>query len=243
MQLPILPRRTIVSDPYEGPLPGVSIQEAAEILNVSTSTIRRWCVTGRIHSERVLRLNGVVVRVFIDRDAWPSVPEPAQADRIPLPEDGDGRSLHQARPELAMSELVASANGTVPAEATDGLSETSAIPRPPRPLAVAAGRVARAEQARADATVALVAATANQVIAPFVAEYTAVRQLVERQAQELRDQAELIGRLSSDLDHARETINGLAPPERQTPPEFPWALVGLILVLLLLAASTFWMMR
>jgi hypothetical protein len=66
MDLPILSGRTIMSETHEPRLPGVSIQEAADLLGVSISSVRRWCATRRIHSERVLRPNGVAVRVFID---------------------------------------------------------------------------------------------------------------------------------------------------------------------------------
>ena len=62
----------------------------------------------------------------------------------------------------------------------------------------------------------LVTTTATHMVAPLVAEFVATRQLNERQNIELRDQAELIGRLSSDLDQARATIDALRDSEARS---------------------------
>src|SRR5262249_4849024 len=97
-----------------------------------------------------------------------------------------------------------------------GTEPTQTIPLSASPEATVSSRqvitrpAPHAERSRPDATVALVATTASQLIAPFMMEYHANLELARRQATESRDQAELIGRLSSDLDHARETIGELS---------------------------------
>src|SRR3954471_17437297 len=45
--------------------PGVSIHEAAVMLGVSPTTVRRWVASGRLQSERHDRPQGEVVRVFL----------------------------------------------------------------------------------------------------------------------------------------------------------------------------------
>ena len=45
---------------------GLSVQEASRILGVSRNTVRRWCASGRLRSDRVGRPQGDSIRVFLD---------------------------------------------------------------------------------------------------------------------------------------------------------------------------------
>ena len=71
-------------------------------------------------------------------------------------------------------------------------------------------------------------------MAPFASQLTATRELSERQAVQLRDQAELIGRLSSDLDRARTIVKepGAAKRNADLTHRVTWAPrgVGIVIV-------------
>ena len=62
------------------------------------------------------------------------------------------------------------------------------LPRPPAPLA------------QAEALAALIQATLAPIVAPLLAEQAALRQTVERQADQLVGQAETIGRQGAELE-------------------------------------------
>jgi excisionase family DNA binding protein len=162
-----------MADPVGTSRPGLSIHEAAVMLGVSPNTVRRWCASGRLRSERVQRPQGETIRVYVD-DAATEVPKQVPPDEVP---------------------------GDVPIE----------VPPTPRPQVPA-------EQARTDAMAALISASIAPVLAPLVAELAANRQTVERQANQLVNQAETIGRLSAENDALRAAQTPVAAPTAaQTP--------------------------
>jgi excisionase family DNA binding protein len=81
--------------------PGVSIHEAAVMLGVSPTTVRRWVASGRLRSERYERPQGAVVRVFLG-------PEQATSDgvvrgQVPpvqVPPDAPPRAAEDVPPAL-----------------------------------------------------------------------------------------------------------------------------------------------
>jgi hypothetical protein len=92
---------------------------------------------------------------------------------------------------------------------------------------------------------ALVSSTASRFLAPFVAELTATRELSERQALELRDKAELIGRLSSDLDQARATIDELKTSDAHSRTvahrlSLMLVILGILIVAAVSASAAWW---
>src|SRR5437763_16338762 len=62
--------------------PGLSIHEAAVMLGVSPNTVRRWCASGRLRSERVKRPQGEMIRVYLD-DERAEVPEQVPPGEVP----------------------------------------------------------------------------------------------------------------------------------------------------------------
>src|SRR5205823_3819917 len=60
---------------------GVSIDQAAASLQVSSSTVRRWVKEGRLHSERVATPQGHAFRVYLDRGLKGVEPSVAPSDR------------------------------------------------------------------------------------------------------------------------------------------------------------------
>jgi excisionase family DNA binding protein len=54
--------------------PGVSIHEAAVMLGVSPTTVRRWVASGKLRSQRFVRPQGEVVRVFVGLDQLEAAP-------------------------------------------------------------------------------------------------------------------------------------------------------------------------
>src|SRR4051794_4828256 len=56
-----------MADPIGTSHPGLSIHEAAVMLGVAPNTVRRWCASGRLRSQRIPRPQGEVVRVFLDQ--------------------------------------------------------------------------------------------------------------------------------------------------------------------------------
>jgi hypothetical protein len=116
------------------------------------------------------------------------------------------------------------------------------------PMPRALSRVTRAEQARAEMTIALMSATASQVLTPFMKELEMTRELSERQSVEIRQQAELIGRLSSDLDNAREIIREMKVGDRSQRGQTQWIMTIFVFTVILLAAMiaagvTVWLTR
>lgn len=66
--------------------PGVSIHEAAVMMGVSPSTVRRWVASGKLRSQRFDRPQGEVVRVFVgaeQRDAPTVVREQVSEAQVP----------------------------------------------------------------------------------------------------------------------------------------------------------------
>jgi len=123
----------------------VTIEQAAAILGVSASTIRRRIRAGALQVEETRRPQGVVWLVHLPR-------------------------------------------GTAPA------AETATVDTTP------VTTTATAPTAQADAMAALIHATLTPIVAPFLAEQTALRQIVERQADQLVGQAETIGRQGAELE-------------------------------------------
>jgi excisionase family DNA binding protein len=67
--------------------PGVSIHEAAVMLGVSPTTVRRWVASGRLRSQRFDRPQGEVVRVILGPEQLhvpPAAPEQVSAAQIPV---------------------------------------------------------------------------------------------------------------------------------------------------------------
>ena len=152
-------------------------------MGVSVSTMRQWCATGRVRTEQVTRDSVHTIRVHLDQTSGTRHPtgQPAPpADAPPdAPPDAPSEPVERHVPDARMADA--------------SLAESRAF----------------TSQEQAATTLALVSSTASQFLAPFIAELTATRELSERQSLELRSQAELIGRLSSDLDQARATVDEL----------------------------------
>ena len=65
---------------------GMSIDQAAAVLKVSPSTVRRWVKEGRVRSERVTTPQGHAFRVYLDRQVPPlegSTPPAGEAPSVP----------------------------------------------------------------------------------------------------------------------------------------------------------------
>jgi len=132
----------------------VTIEQAAAILGVSASTIRRRIRAGALQVEETRRPQGVV---------W----------------------------------LVHVPPGTAPA------AETATVDTTP------VTTTATAPTAQAEALASLIHATLTPIIAPLVAEQAALRQTVERQADQLVGQAERLGRQGAELERATSTVVAL----------------------------------
>jgi len=82
--------------------PGVSIHEAAVMLGVSPTTVRRWVASGRLRSERHDRPQGEVVRVFLGSEqATPETVEREQVSPVQVPTDALPRAADDVPPALA----------------------------------------------------------------------------------------------------------------------------------------------
>jgi hypothetical protein len=161
-----------MADPTGTSQPGLSIHEAAVMLGVAPNTVRRWCASGRLRSQRIPRPQGEMVRVFLDDEA--------------------GQVPRQVPP------------GEVPEDVPNEVPHTSQAQVP-------------TEQARANAMSMLIAASITPVLAPLVAQIEAHRQTVERQAEQLVAQAEIIGRQSAELEALRaqpSTLDASGAPAR-----------------------------
>jgi len=79
------------------------------------------------------------------------------------------------------------------------------------PIQEATGRLLHpaAQLAQAEALASLIQATLTPIIAPLVAEQAALRQTVERQAEQLIGQAEMLGRQGAELEAAGVTVREL----------------------------------
>ena len=132
----------------------VTIEQAAAILGVSGSTIRRRIRAGALQVEETRRPQGVVWLVHLPPGTVPAA-ETATVDTIPV-------------------------------------TTTAAAPT-----------------AQAEAMAALIHATLTPIIAPLMAEQAALRQTVERQADQLVGQAERLGRQGAELERATSTVVAL----------------------------------
>ena len=99
---------TCAGTSYDGTSqPGLSIQEAAVVLGVSPNTVRRWCATGRLRSERVARPQGDAIRVYLDGD----VPGTSRGTSQEVPDeighDVPPRYVPQVPTELQRAEALA----------------------------------------------------------------------------------------------------------------------------------------
>ena len=74
------------------------------------------------------------------------------------------------------------------------------------------GTTARLNESPADAMAALIQATLAPIVAPLVAEQAALRQTVERQAEQLIEKAETIGRQGAELDQIRARLADVESP-------------------------------
>jgi excisionase family DNA binding protein len=88
-------------------LAGLSIQEAAVMLGVSPNTVRRWCSTGRLRSERVARPQGETIRVYLDGDVPGTFRGTSQASPEQVPPDVPPRYLSQVPTEIQRAEALA----------------------------------------------------------------------------------------------------------------------------------------
>jgi excisionase family DNA binding protein len=101
--------------------PGVSIHEAAVMLGVSPTTVRRWVASGRLRSERYDRPQGAVVRVFLGPEQATS--ETVVREQVPtaqVPTAAPPRADEQAPPDVPPTDLMAAWSETflVPLVAT-----------------------------------------------------------------------------------------------------------------------------
>ena len=81
--------------------PGVSIHEAAVMLGVSPTTVRRWVASGRLRSERYDRPQGKVVRVFLGPEqATTEAVEREQVSTVQVPTDVPPRTAEDMPPAL-----------------------------------------------------------------------------------------------------------------------------------------------
>jgi excisionase family DNA binding protein len=81
--------------------PGVSIHEAAVMLGVSPTTVRRWVASGKLRSERYDRPQGEVVRVFLGPEqATPATVEREQVSTVQVPTDAPPRAEEQVSTEV-----------------------------------------------------------------------------------------------------------------------------------------------
>jgi excisionase family DNA binding protein len=62
--------------------PGGSIHEAALMLGVSPTTVRRWVAAGRLRSERSERPRGAGARVFLGPEQ--ATPEAVVREQVPI---------------------------------------------------------------------------------------------------------------------------------------------------------------
>ncbi len=122
-----------------------SVLDAAAILSVSPTTVRRMIKAGTLGVERVLRPQGHTFLVLLPPDIQPAATTRQQVSA-------------EARTEVPPSEQIA----------------------------------------------ALIQATLTPIVAPLIAEQAALRQTVERQADQLVGQAETIGRQRAELEAERE---------------------------------------
>jgi hypothetical protein len=160
----------------------VSIPEAAVILRLSESSVRRLVKAGQLEAERIQRPQGHVWLV--------KVPAPS-SDQVDQPPD-----------QIA-------ASGDAPASTLSS-------------------------QPAADAIAAMIQATLTPIIGPLVAELGSSRQLVERQADTIREQAEQIGTLRAERDAAQASIlaTQTATPSSEPAPAVwrRWWLAAFVLV-------------
>jgi hypothetical protein len=96
----------------------------------------------------------------------------------------------------------------------------------------------------ADDTLGLASAIAQFVLIPLMAELSAARQLNERRADALRDQAETVATLSSDLDREHEIVRELQETiARKGARAGDLALTLMVLILVLSVGSVWWLVR
>lgn len=125
----------------------ITVEQAAAVLGVSVTTVKRRIRTGALRGEQAQRPQGTVWLVYLDPAATPAVEE---------------------RPPAAS--VAATAAATTPA---------------------------------AEAMVSLIQTTIATVLGPLVGQIDAQRQTIERQADQLVTQAELIGQLRAELESER----------------------------------------
>ena len=81
------------------------------------------------------------------------------------------------------------------------------------------------QPAPAEVMVSLIQTTIATVLGPLVAEQAALRQTVERQADQLVSQAETLGRVTAERDAARAEVEAVkaahAPQDANPGPEVP----------------------
>lgn len=84
--------------------PGVSIHEAAVMLGVSPTTVRRWVANGKLRSQRFDRPQGEVVRVFVGPEKIETAPVAReQIPELQVPTDVPPRADEQAPASSAMA--------------------------------------------------------------------------------------------------------------------------------------------
>jgi hypothetical protein len=172
----------------------VTVEQAAAILGVSVTTVKRRIRAGFLRAEAASRPQGTVWLVYLPAEAMAAAEE---------------------RPSAAS--VAATALTTTPAPA--------------------------------EAIAVMIQATLAPIIGPLVAEQAALRQINERQADQLVRQAETIGELRAGLVGAHATISALTAPtaaESAEPapetfvarlrPLAPWLFAALAIVAMVLLA-------
>jgi hypothetical protein len=169
----------------------VTIEQAAAILGVSASTIRRRIRAGALHVTETHRPQGTVWLVHLPPGVTPAA-EAATVDTAPV----DTTPTAQPTPALAQAEALAS----------------------------------------------LIQATLTPIIAPLVGELAASRQTIERQADQLVSQADLLGRLTAALE--ARTAPQTVEPTNGEPPDRPlrlwqpwWMILGAVVVAIVVVAA------
>src|ERR671921_474255 len=90
---------------------GLTMQEAAVALGVSLNTMRRWCATGRVRSERVSRPQGYTVRVYLDQVPTQEPPLEGAAQEPPPTNGQEPPGTYQQAPaDLVRAEAMAAYN-------------------------------------------------------------------------------------------------------------------------------------
>jgi excisionase family DNA binding protein len=102
-----------------GPLPGLSVPDAAAALGVSTNTVRRWIKDGSLVAERVARPQGYALRVYLPTQVPPVSTSPGTSfgmshDEREVPPTGTSQQVPTVAPtDLQRAEALAAYGATL----------------------------------------------------------------------------------------------------------------------------------